>query len=1095
VAPDRSVLRANAEWLRSAGFTLDEVIGANIVDLFPETRDAALALHARARAGHRVEVPPRAQRVQGRETWWEGSIAPVPMEGGTGLLITAREVASASPGGSTGALRRDPIAGTVEQQLEAAQHLQELSTQLIQADDIQALYERILDTAIAIMRADCASIQMLDRSREHAGELRLLGHRGFSADAARFWEWVPRTSRCASGAALCSGERVIVPDVAAAGLMAGSDDREMYIKTRIRAVQATPLLSRSGAVIGMISTHWRAVHAPARGELRMLDVLARQAADLIDSKRTEEALRESEERLRLALKSAELGAWDFDPVSGALSWSERCKAVFGLPPDAPVDYRTFLDRLHPDDRQRVNEVVQQALDPAGEGRFEMEYRARWPDGAERWLSASGQAFFTEVEGARRATRFIGTVRDVTGRKRGEERVRRQNTLLAGMARIFQGAMTCRAEEELGRACLAVAEEVTRSKFGFIGQLNCRTGRLDHIAISDPGWEHCWTPDTSGRGTGFEMHGIYGRVLLDGKGFFTNDPPSHPDGVGTPPGHPPLTAFLSVPLVHAGETAGMLGLGNAEGGYGPEDLEAAATLATTIVQAFQRKRAEDALRESEERLRHLGDNLPESALYQYAHERDGSVRFHYVSAGIERLNGVRAGDVLRDPGTLHRQIPAECLDRLVEAEAVSARDLSDFDMEVPTHRPDGQVRWMWLHSRPRRLPDGRTMWDGVQTDVTERRQMQQALIDSDRRKSEFLAMLSHELRNPLAPIRNSLYLLDGAPSGSEMASRAREVIQRQTEHLTRLVDDLLDVTRISRGKIELHRERLDARELVRRACDDHGTLFHGRRLRLCVETSDPAWIDADETRIAQVVGNLLQNAAKFGQEGGVVTVGVGLKGGWAEIRVRDDGVGIAPDLMQRLFEPFVQADRGLARTKGGLGLGLALVKGLVEMHGGSVHVRSEGADRGAEFVVRLPGAPAPEEPAAALASPAAARPVEVLVIEDNVDAAHSIADVLELEGHRVHVATDGRTGIAKARQLEAEVILCDIGLPDMSGYEVARAIRAHGGRRAARLIALSGYAQPEDVRRARDAGFDAHIPKPPPLDALLALVAAGAGWSI
>jgi signal transduction histidine kinase len=365
---------------------------------------------------------------------------------------------------------------------------------------------------------------------------------------------------------------------------------------------------------------------------------------------------------------------------------------------------------------------------------------------------------------------------------------------------------------------------------------------------------------------------------------------------------------------------------------------------------------------------------------------------------------------------------------------------------------------------------------------------EALRESDQRKNQFIAVLSHELRNPLAAIRTSLYLLEHAARDDQRFVRAREVIDRQAGHLTRLVDDLLDATRISRAKIDLRRARIDARQVVRAACDDHRAEFLDRDLDLRVETSAPAWIDADETRIAQVVGNLLHNAAKFSRAGGTVVVSVAPAGDRAEIRVRDDGVGISTDLLPHVFDPFVQGYGGLARTKGGLGLGLALVKGLVELHGGSVHVRSEGVDRGAEFIVQLPLARAPAVRAVTPVPLAAARKASVLVIEDNLDSARSIADVLSLEGHHVHVATDARSGIAKARELKPDVILCDIGLPDMDGYEIARAIRAEAWLRSTRLVALSGYAQPEDRQRAAEAGFDQHIAKPAAMEDLLATVA-------
>ena len=326
-----------------------------------------------------------------------------------------------------------------------------------------------------------------------------------------------------------------------------------------------------------------------------------------------------------------------------------------------------------------------------------------------------------------------------------------------------------------------------------------------------------------------------------------------------------------------------------------------------------------------------------------------------------------------------------------------------------------------------------------TDITERKAAEELLRAEDRHKSEFLAVLAHELRNPLAPIRNCLYLLDHAPAGSEQAARATAVLQRQTEHLTRLVDDLLDITRISRGKIELYRAVIDAREVVRRTCDDHRSLFEQRGIELRLDHPDaPVWIEADSVRLSQVLGNLLHNAAKFTPQGGTVAVTVGALQGDAEIRVRDTGIGMEPDQVQRMFEPFAQAAHTLARTQGGLGLGLALVKGLVELHGGRVSAMSWGIGRGSEFVVTL-SLSAPRAPPLVADAPVAkvAPGRRVLIIEDQVDTAESLAEVLAMSGHQVRLAHDGRTGIVLARELRPDVVICDIGLPDISGYEVAR----------------------------------------------------------
>ncbi len=495
---------------------------------------------------------------------------------------------------------------------------------------------------------------------------------------------------------------------------------------------------------------------------------------------------------------------------------------------------------------------------------------------------------------------------------------------------------------------------------------------------------------------------------------------------------------------------------------------------------------EALRQSEERLRALADSIPQLS---WTAQPDGAITWYnrrwyeFTGTTAEQMEG-SGWQSVHDPATL-----PEVLRRWREAIAAGTA----LDMEYPLRGADGKYRRFLTRAFP--LKDSRgnvTQWFGTNTDVTELVEAQEALREADRHKTDFLGMLSHELRNPLAPIRSSLYLLDRVPADSEQAMHAKEVIRRQTEHLNRLIDDLLDVTRISRGKIELDRRKVDVRESLRRICDDHQTLFQGRGIELRVEmASGPVWVEADETRLTQLVGNLLQNAAKFSHEGGAITASLGSADGHAVLRVRDDGIGIAPDLLPRVFEQFVQAASGLARPKGGLGLGLALVKGIAELHGGSVSARSEGLGRGSEFVVELPLAlpPGPTAPArfpARLPAPVAGA-TEVLIIDDNVDAAQSIAEVLELDGHRVHVATDGLSGIMKAHELKPDVVLCDIGLPDVDGYEVARALRADDGLRSTRLIALSGYAQAEDRRRAKEAGFDAHLAKPASLEALLAAV--------
>jgi signal transduction histidine kinase/ActR/RegA family two-component response regulator len=365
-----------------------------------------------------------------------------------------------------------------------------------------------------------------------------------------------------------------------------------------------------------------------------------------------------------------------------------------------------------------------------------------------------------------------------------------------------------------------------------------------------------------------------------------------------------------------------------------------------------------------------------------------------------------------------------------------------------------------------------------------RQSEAELRDADARKNEFLAMLSHELRNPLAPIKNSLYILANVRGDGEQARRAEAVIERQVTHLTTLVDDLLDVTRVTRGKIRLDKEHLDLDEVVGRTVEDHRNLFARAGVKLALRPSGARLrVHADRTRLTQVVGNLLQNAAKFTPKGGTATVSVESRGdAQAAVRICDTGVGIGADILPHLFEPFTQADRTLDRSKGGLGLGLALVKGLVEMHDGRVAARSEGPGKGAEFEVVLPtasGVAAVYPPIA----PAPTQPRRVLVIEDNRDAADSLCEVLDLLNHSAMVAYSGDEGLEKARAHKPDVVLCDIGLPGMDGHQVARAIRADATLSATTLVALTGYAAPEDLARSKESGFDYHLAKPPSIEAI------------
>jgi signal transduction histidine kinase/DNA-binding response OmpR family regulator len=358
---------------------------------------------------------------------------------------------------------------------------------------------------------------------------------------------------------------------------------------------------------------------------------------------------------------------------------------------------------------------------------------------------------------------------------------------------------------------------------------------------------------------------------------------------------------------------------------------------------------------------------------------------------------------------------------------------------------------------------------------------QEIQQADHRKNEFLAMLAHELRNPLAPIRNAVQVLRLIEMPNVIVQQSRDMIDRQVTHMARLIDDLLDMSRLSRGKVLLRKEPLDLVELVRATAEDYRSTLEGSGLKLHLQIPDrPLYTEGDPTRLAQVVGNVLHNANKFTDPGGRVTVTVATE---AEERsvvigIRDSGIGMEPTMLARVFETFSQADGSLDRSRGGLGLGLALVKGLVHLHGGTVQASSEGLGKGAHLQIRLPLIAQPEAPrGVAPLSGRRGRSHRILVIEDNQDAADSMCQLLTLTGHEVEVASTGSQGLEIARQFRPDVVLCDIGLPHMDGYEVARQLRQDPNLASVYLVAATGYGQEEDQRRSREAGFDVHLIKP------------------
>lgn len=367
------------------------------------------------------------------------------------------------------------------------------------------------------------------------------------------------------------------------------------------------------------------------------------------------------------------------------------------------------------------------------------------------------------------------------------------------------------------------------------------------------------------------------------------------------------------------------------------------------------------------------------------------------------------------------------------------------------------------------------------------QLIDSLKEANQRKDEFLAMLAHELRNPLAPIRNALHILRLRPDDAVIIERTREIMERQVQHLAQIVDDLLDVSRLTQGKVTLHRERLDLTRLVRQSAEDRRNLLEMAGLTLNIQLPQiPVWVMGDATRLTQVLGNVLDNAGKFTPPGGMVNVSLtlGAQGNRAAVTVRDTGIGIESEMLPHIFETFAQSDRSLDRSRGGLGLGLSVAKGLLDMHEGTIEASSGGSGRGTEITFQLPC----EAELPALTQATTGKPtgkhVRILIVEDNLDAAESLRTLLELSGYEVTVAFTGLAGVETAKTLRPDIVLCDIGLPEMDGFAVARALRHTPETAVARLIAVTGYAANEDRQQTLAAGFDVHLVKPVDPEVLL-----------
>lgn len=498
------------------------------------------------------------------------------------------------------------------------------------------------------------------------------------------------------------------------------------------------------------------------------------------------------------------------------------------------------------------------------------------------------------------------------------------------------------------------------------------------------------------------------------------------------------------------------------------------LVGTSVDITEQRRMLLELRDSEERFRTLADNI--SQLAWMAHGTGYIFWFNkrwydYTGTGPEQMQGWGRRSVHHPE--YEAQVVAKFRDHMNKGEV--------WEDTFPLRGQDGQYRWFLSRAIPIHDPTGAVVrWFGTNTDVTELREVEEKLREADRQKDEFIAMLGHELRNPLASIRTASELLGALTRDHPQARKTNQLLERQTAHMARLLDGLLDISRIIRGKIRLQREVLDLQGLCRDVMADFAEGLGQRRLRITADLKPGStWVRGDRVRLAQVISNLLSNSVKYTDDGGHIELSIERQDQRARIRVRDNGMGVEADLLPHVFEIFRQSHQSIDRTQGGLGLGLALVKTLTELHGGSVHAHSDGPDRGAEFVIELPAVEPPSLPQAV--APAVANRDQgrrVVLIEDNLDSAEVLRQLLELSGHQVTVTNRGEEGLAVTHALQPDVVISDLGLPGgMNGFDVARAVRSDATLRQVKLVALSGYGRPEDKKRSAEVGFDVHLTKP------------------
>jgi PAS domain S-box-containing protein len=781
--------------------------------------------------------------------------------------------------------------------------------------------------------------------------------------------------------------------------------------------------------------------------------------------------KEAEERYALSLAaSGNIGTWSYELDTGNTVVDEQFARLFQVDAAlarAGTELERFTDMIHPDDRPRVVAAIEHAI--ATDTLYDIEYRIPQLSRADIWVNARGKVFQDVTTGRRR---FAGVAVDITERRKAEQ-ARRESERLALEASQRELDNRRRLDAILDAAPVGI---VYVDAGGRVLHVNAANRRIwgdhpDTDKVDEYGqWKAWWPTGTphAGRALANEEWPV-SRVMAgeDLAGMTAEIEPFGAAGTRR-------TILIRAAAIRneRGEIIGAVGA----------NMDITAQV-----------EAERAMKDSEAKFRSIANVIPQMV---WSAPADG--KNDYLNSRWTEFTGVPAALSMGDGWRAH--VHPDDLPALVAAWGHSRDKGAVFEVEHRLIHHTGHYRWVLNRALPVIDEDGVVVrWMGTLTDIHDKKRGEEELKAAARRKDEFLAMVALELRNPLAPISSAAQLLARGTADEKRVRQSSEIIIRQVRHLTGLVDDLLDVSRVTRGLVELQRERVDLKSVVASAVEQARPLVEARRHRLeQAMDAAPAWVDGDRIRLVQVVANLLNNAAKYTPQGGAIALALEVRDGQATISVRDNGIGIGPDLLPQVFELFTQAERTPDRAQGGLGLGLALVKSLVGLHGGSVEAESAGAGLGSIFRLTLPlaqpgramgGGPNPSLPAGLHGQDLGSH---IMIVDDNLDAAQSLADILQAFGHRVEVAHEPRGALALAQQDWPQVFILDIGLPDIDGYALARQLRAMAEEkpreRAALYLALTGYGQAHDKVLSKAAGFDRHFVKPVDLEALLAALA-------